>query len=151
MGESAIAEGSAMKKQLEADHKAAQVSRVEAKDAIAKAEAIRSKDATTSLLQPLKPRTDFSRSPSTPAPIITRPKTLRQSGSKTLLAGNGVTKAAWGEKLSWSEVFASKDGAIGNANQYDGSSKKAAYWEPTRGLSRTNRLFGKVFVEFDRC
>merc|ERR1719272_1460627 len=44
--ESSIAEGSAMKKQLEADHKAAQVSRVEAKDAIAKAEAIRSKDAS---------------------------------------------------------------------------------------------------------
>jgi len=44
---SAIAEGSAMKKQLEADHKAAQVSRVEAKDAIAKADAIRSKDANT--------------------------------------------------------------------------------------------------------
>merc|ERR1719272_2525367 len=45
--ESSIAEGSAMKKQLEADHKAAQVSRVEAKDAIGKAEAIRSKDAKT--------------------------------------------------------------------------------------------------------
>merc|ERR1740138_1788733 len=43
--ESAIAEGSAMKKQLEADHKSAQVSRVEAKDAIAKADAIRAKDA----------------------------------------------------------------------------------------------------------
>ena len=45
--ESAIAEGSAMKKQLEADHKAAQVSRVEAKDAIAKADAIRSKEANS--------------------------------------------------------------------------------------------------------
>merc|ERR1740115_724442 len=44
---SSIAEGAATKKQLEADHKAAQVSRVEAKDAIAKAEAIRSKDANT--------------------------------------------------------------------------------------------------------
>merc|ERR1719424_106009 len=43
--ESAIKEGVAMKKQLEAELKDAQVSRVEAKDAIAKATAIREKEA----------------------------------------------------------------------------------------------------------
>merc|ERR1719421_2762726 len=43
--ESAIKEGAAMKKQLEAELKAAQVSRVEAKDTIAKATAIREKEA----------------------------------------------------------------------------------------------------------
>merc|ERR1719424_1331485 len=42
---SAIEEGAASKKQMEADLKAAQVSRVEAKDAIAQAEAIRAKEA----------------------------------------------------------------------------------------------------------
>jgi len=43
--ESAITEGAATKKQLEAELKAAQVSRVEAKDAIAKATAIREKES----------------------------------------------------------------------------------------------------------
>merc|ERR1740130_2038281 len=42
---SAIEEGAANKKQLEAELKDAQVSRVEAKDAIAKATALRSKEA----------------------------------------------------------------------------------------------------------
>jgi len=105
----------------------------------------------TSLLQPLKPRMDLKRSPSTPAPAITKPKTLRRSGSTTLLAGNAGAKAAWGEKMPWSEMFPSKEGAIGNAKQSHDSSNKAAYWEANRGLSRTNRLFGKIFVEFDRC
>merc|ERR1719238_2018979 len=45
--ESAIKEGAAMKKQLEAELKDAQVGRVEAKDAIAKATAIREKEAAT--------------------------------------------------------------------------------------------------------
>merc|ERR1719199_1775235 len=44
--ESSIKEGSAMKKQLEADLKAAQENRVEAKDAIAKATSIRDKEAS---------------------------------------------------------------------------------------------------------
>jgi len=43
--ESSISEGKASKKQLEAELKDAQVSRVEAKDTIAKAEALRSKEA----------------------------------------------------------------------------------------------------------
>merc|ERR1719160_1919194 len=43
--ESAIAEGAALKKQLEAELKDAQVGRVEAKDAIAKATSIRDKEA----------------------------------------------------------------------------------------------------------
>merc|ERR1719478_1351125 len=43
--ESSIAEGAAMKKQLEAELKQAQVDRVEAKDSIAKATAIRDKEA----------------------------------------------------------------------------------------------------------
>merc|ERR1719258_368518 len=43
--ESAIKEGAASKKQMEADLKDAQVSRVEAKDTIAKATAIREKEA----------------------------------------------------------------------------------------------------------
>jgi len=43
--ESAIAEGAASKKQMEADLKEAQTGRVEAKDTIAKAEALRSKEA----------------------------------------------------------------------------------------------------------
>merc|ERR1719409_2116910 len=43
--ESSIKEGAALKKQLEAELKDAQVSRVEAKDAIAKATAIREKEA----------------------------------------------------------------------------------------------------------
>merc|ERR1740138_934862 len=43
--ESAITEGAAMKKQLEAELKDAQKARVEAKDAIAEAEAIRDKEA----------------------------------------------------------------------------------------------------------
>merc|ERR1719409_42700 len=43
--ESSIKEGAAMKKQLEAEHKDAQVNRVEAKDAIAKATVIREKEA----------------------------------------------------------------------------------------------------------
>merc|ERR1719199_2151990 len=45
--ESSIKEDAAMKKQLEAELKAAQVNRVEAKDAIAKASAIRDKEAAT--------------------------------------------------------------------------------------------------------
>merc|ERR1719181_703711 len=45
--ESAIKEDAAMKKQLEADLKEAQVGRVEAKDAIAKATSIREKEAAT--------------------------------------------------------------------------------------------------------
>merc|ERR1719199_782006 len=45
--ESSIKEGAAMKKQLEAELKDAQVGRVEAKDAIAKATAIRDKEAAT--------------------------------------------------------------------------------------------------------
>merc|ERR1719238_1672548 len=45
--ESAIKEGAAMKKQLEAELKDAQVGRVEAKDTIAKATAIREKEAAT--------------------------------------------------------------------------------------------------------
>merc|ERR1740115_700943 len=45
--ESSIKEGAAMKKQLEAELKEAQVNRVEAKDAIAKATAIREKEAAT--------------------------------------------------------------------------------------------------------
>merc|ERR1719149_253889 len=45
--ESSIKEGAAMKKQLEADLKAAQASRVEAKDAIAKATSIRDKESAT--------------------------------------------------------------------------------------------------------
>ena len=43
--ESSIKEGAAMKKQLEADLKKAQVNRVEAKDAIAKSTAIRDKES----------------------------------------------------------------------------------------------------------
>ena len=43
--ESAIKEGAASKKQMEADLKDAQVGRVEAKDTIAKATAIREKEA----------------------------------------------------------------------------------------------------------
>merc|ERR1719473_1409090 len=43
--QSAISEGAALKKQLEAELKDAQVSRVEAKDAIAKAEALRATEA----------------------------------------------------------------------------------------------------------
>merc|ERR1740115_674823 len=45
--DSSIKEGAAMKKQLEAELKEAQVNRVEAKDAIAKATAIREKEAAT--------------------------------------------------------------------------------------------------------
>merc|ERR1719238_1957493 len=45
--ESAIKEGAAMKKQLEAELKDAQVGRVEAKDTIAKATTIRDKEAST--------------------------------------------------------------------------------------------------------
>merc|ERR1740133_125198 len=45
--ESSIKEGAAMKKQLEADLKAAQANRVEAKDAIAKATSIRDKESAT--------------------------------------------------------------------------------------------------------
>merc|ERR1740115_140924 len=45
--ESSIKEGAAMKKQLEAELKEAQTSRVEAKDAIAKATAIREKESAT--------------------------------------------------------------------------------------------------------
>merc|ERR1719310_1952632 len=43
--ESAISEGAALKKQLEAELKEAQKNRVEAKDAIAKATAIREKES----------------------------------------------------------------------------------------------------------
>merc|ERR1719230_1707715 len=44
--ESSIKEGTAMKKQLESELKAAQVNRVEAKDTIAKATALREKEAS---------------------------------------------------------------------------------------------------------
>lgn len=123
----------------------------------------------TSLLQPLNAQMDLKRSPSAPAPTLTKPNTLRQSGSTALLASNGDVKAAWGEKLPWTERLPSKESAIGTAKRggterlpskessigtakrCGGSPKKAACWRANRGLSRTNRLFGKMFVEFDRC